>query len=92
MQLPEPLREAAGPGGPCCLFWPSPKDAAEAAHHGQHSREESLVDQIRNSAAVKYLRLAVKVSALKLLRLLLRTANPVQQEVDDTQYMENMDI
>ena len=57
-ELPRELKEAAGPGCACCLFWP-PADAA-----GRRPRETSLGlwQHVRRLPLVQYVGLATKVS------------------------------
>lgn len=56
--MPAEVREAGGPGSPCCLFWPLP-----AAHSAQTAAESGGVwHQVTSNPFVHYVSLAAKVN------------------------------
>ena len=53
------MRQAAGPGAPCVLFWPSAAEGAAAA--SSRPAGGDLLSRLRKSAALRTLRLALQV-------------------------------
>lgn len=56
-ELPREVREAAGPGCACCLFWPP----AEAARRRSIATSEGLWQRLKGLPLVHYVDLAAKV-------------------------------
>ncbi len=56
-ELPKEVREAAGPGCACCLFWPP----AEAARRRSIGTSEGLWQRVKGLPLIHYVDLAAKV-------------------------------
>jgi len=59
-ELPKEVREAAGPGCACCLFWPP----AEAARRRSIGTSEGLWQRVKGLPLIHYVDLAAKVPSI----------------------------